>query len=284
MATYQTEQPPASSPTATFRDDYKRDGFAFPVPVLSTADAASMRYDLERAEEAVGHDIDRLKLLRAYPERLIPSFYEVLFHPAIRDAGQAVLGPDLLVWGSNTFIKEPHTDKIVSWHQDLTYWGLDNNEEVTCWLALSDATTTSGCMQFVAGSHNEIIQPHHDSFADNNLLSRGQELAVDVDPADATDIELRAGEASFHHGHLYHASGPNSSDDRRIGVAIRLITPVMKQRGAEKLTVTKISGTDSFGHFTHGQPPRGFLDDDDFAEALADRELRNSIMFAGAKQ
>ena len=139
-------------------------------------------------------------------------------------------------------------------------------------------------MQFVAGSHNEIIQPHHDSFAENNLLSRGQELAVDVDPADATDIELRAGEASFHHGHLYHASGPNSSDDRRIGVAIRLITPVMKQRGAEKLTVTKISGTDSFGHFSHGQPPRGFLDDDDFAEALADRELRNSIMFAGAKQ
>ena len=73
-------------------------------------------------------------------------------------------------------------------------------------------------MQFVAGSHKNVIQPHHDTFASNNLLSRGQELAVDVDPAEATDVVLGAGHASFHHGHLFHASGPNDSDDRRNGV------------------------------------------------------------------
>lgn len=279
MATYQIEQPPASSPTATFRDDYKRDGFAFPVPVLSTADAASMRYDLERAEEAVGHDIDRLKLLRAYPERLIPSFYEVLFHPAIRDAGQAVLGPDLLVWGSNTFIKEPHTDKIVSWHQDLTYWGLDDICETTCWFALSAASEQAGCMKFVPGSHKTKIVPHVDTYAEDNLLSRGQEIAVEVDEKEAVAAALDAGQASMHHGLLFHSSGPNVTDDRRIGSAIRYIKPSMKQQTGDRPLVSLVSGQDHFGHFNIANAPKGRLTDEDFEMCRQDKALKQRLLY-----
>ncbi len=282
MKNYSAGQHTATSAGSNFRDHYITDGFAFPVSVLSPADAISMRRELETAEALLGDDTEKCTLLRAYPQMLMPSFHDVLFNPAIVEAGQALLGPDLLVWGASIFIKEPHSDKIISWHQDLTYWGLDDSEEVTCWLALSDATEASGCMQFVAGSHKNMIQPHHDTFADNNLLSRGQELRVDVDPAEATNIVLSKGQASFHHGHLFHASGPNNSDDRRIGVAIRLIKPSMKQRGSEKLTVTQIAGTDDFDHFTHAYPPRDFLHEADFQDARAERNLRNTIMLAGA--
>ena len=65
------------------------------------------------------------------------------------------------------FTKEPQSPKIVSWHQDLTYWGLDDATEITYWVALSDASVASGCMQFVAGSHKQLLVPHHD--ADNFL-------------------------------------------------------------------------------------------------------------------
>lgn len=282
MNNYSERQHTSASLGSTFRDHYIKDGFAYPVTVLSPADAISMRRDLETAEALLGDDTEKLGLLRACPQKLMPSFRDILFNPAIVKSGQALLGPDLLVWGVSIFIKEPHSDKIISWHQDLTYWGLDDNEEVTCWLALSDATALSGCMQFVAGSHKNVIQPHYDTFADNNLLSRGQELRVDVNPAEATDIVLNTGQASFHHGHLFHASGPNNSDDRRIGVAIRLIKPSMKQRGSEKLSVTQIAGKDDFDHFTHACPPCGFLNEADFRDARAERDLRNTIMFAGA--
>ena len=119
----------------------------------------------------------------------------------------------------------------MTWHQDLTYWGLDDMDEVTAWVALSPSTTESGCMRFVPGSHKRSLVEHVDTFADDNLLTRGQEIAVDVDESAAADVELRPGQASLHHGHLFHSSGPNTTPDRRIGAAIRYITPSMQQRG-----------------------------------------------------
>ena len=59
-------------------------------------------------------------------------------------------------------------------------------------------------MKFVPGSHKSRIVPHVDTFSENNLLSRGQEIAVDVNEQDAVAVELRAGQASMHHGHLFH--------------------------------------------------------------------------------
>ena len=58
-----------------------------------------------------------------------------------------------MVWSASLFIKEADSTKIISWHQDLTYWGLDDAEETTCWVALSPATIARGCMRFVPGSH-----------------------------------------------------------------------------------------------------------------------------------
>ena len=88
---------------------------------------------------------------------------------------------------------------------------------MTAWVALSPATIESGCMRFVAGSHKQPIVPHFDTHAEQNLLTRGQEIEVEVEEADATDVVLRPGQVSLHHGHLFHASNPNDSDDRRIG-------------------------------------------------------------------
>ena len=114
-------------------------------------------------------------------------------------------------------------------------------------------------MRFVAGSHKQPIVPHFDTHAEQNLLTRGQEIEVDVEEADATDVVLRPGQVSLHHGHLFHASNPNGSDDRRIGIALRYITPSMSQRSGIKPLVAHVSGTDEYGHFTHAPAPQGRL-------------------------
>ena len=150
----------------------------------------------------------------------------------VLDAVEGILGPDLMIWSAEFFIKEPRTSQIVGMHQDLTYWGLgETSDQVTAWIALSPATRASGCMDFVAGSHKNPIMPHTDTFSENNLLSRGQEIAVDVAEADKTHIELQPGQMSLHHGLTFHGSGPNTSDDRRIGFAIRYLNPNARQAG-----------------------------------------------------
>jgi ectoine hydroxylase-related dioxygenase (phytanoyl-CoA dioxygenase family) len=269
--------------TPTIAADYARDGYVFPLDILSPAEAAELRADLESAEDEVRADKQKLRLLRGYPARLLPSFARLVRHPKMIAAASAVLGPDLILWGSGLFIKEANTPSFVSWHQDLTYWGLDQADEVTLWVALSPATVESGCMRFIPGSHGRNIVPHADSFADNNLLTRGQEIAVEVDESDAIDVVLQPGQASIHHGHLFHASGPNGTADRRIGAAIRYIVPAMKSTAGPETEVSLISGEDRHGNFRLIPPPATRLDPADFAAVAADAERRDAVLYAGAK-
>jgi ectoine hydroxylase-related dioxygenase (phytanoyl-CoA dioxygenase family) len=194
---------------------YHKDGYYFPHDVTSEAEAAALLADLEAAEAEVGNDRTRLSLLRSYPSQLLPSYAALIRNPRLLEAASQIIGPDLLVWSTGFFIKEPGSKSYVSWHQDLNYWGLDGDDEVTAWYALTPAAVENGCMRFVPGSHRRKDVPHVDKFAPDNLLTRGQELAVEVDETSAVDVTLRAGQASFHHGHLFHASGPNATNQRR---------------------------------------------------------------------
>ena len=176
------------------------------------------------------------------------------------DVVEGILGPDILVWSSEFFIKEARTDAIVSMHQDLTYWGMgETSDQVTAWVALSPATRASGCMDFVRGSHRNPILPHEDTFAANNLLSRGQEIQVEVAESDKVAIELQPGQMSLHHGLTIHGSGPNGSDDRRIAVAIRFIKPTVAQQIADRDYAMLVRGADLEGHHTlFAAPARPF--------------------------
>ena len=134
-------------------------------------------------------------------------------------------------------------------------------------------------MRFFPGSQKTRIVPHTDTFADDNLLSRGQEIAVEVDEEGAVVAALEAGQASMHHGHLFHASGPNTTNDRRIGSAIRYIKPSMKQKTGDKPLVSLVNGEDPFGHFTIAEPPRGRLNEKDFALCRTDKALKDRLLF-----
>lgn len=263
----------------TIAETYEDQGFVLPLDILSPEEAQALRTDLEQAESELASDPEKSDLLRSYPDHLLPSFAKLVRHPAIIKAVSAILGPDLLVWSGALFIKPAKSDKIVSWHQDLTYWGLDDAQEVTCWVALSPANRDSGCMKFVAGSHKQRIVPHVDTHAEDNLLSRGQEIAVEVDEADATLCELKPGQASLHHGHLFHASGPNTSDDRRIGVAIRYIQTSMKQESGVRPLVSHVSGVDRFGNFNIFAGPTGRLQEQDFDLCREDAALKKKLLF-----
>ncbi|MFK8075598.1 MAG: phytanoyl-CoA dioxygenase family protein [Granulosicoccus sp.] len=265
--------------TTDLAERYHRDGFAHPLDIISPAEAKVLRDDLEAAESELFEDNEKLTLLRSYPDRLLPSFDAIIRHKKLIEAVSQLLGPDLMVWSAALFIKEANSPHIVSWHQDLTYWGLDDAEETTCWLALSEASEQSGCMRFVPGSHKTQIVEHIDTFAADNLLSRGQEIAVEVNESDAVPVALLPGQSSMHHGQLFHASGPNTSDDRRIGMAIRYIKPSMRQNTGEKPLVALVSGEDRYSHFTIADSPSSRLSSADFELCRTDWALKQRLLY-----
>ena len=268
---------------STIAKSYAEDGCYFPYDVVTEDEAAALLADLEAAEAEVAGDRAKLSMVRSFPAQLLPSFADAVRHPRLIDAVSQLIGPDLLVWGSGLFIKEPSSKSYVSWHQDLNYWGLDGDQEVTAWLALTPATPENGCMRFVPGSHEKKVVPHVDSFAQDNLLTRGQEIAVEVDEASAVNVVLRAGQASFHHGHMFHASGPNGTPSRRIGVAIRYVAASMKQTSGEKLLVSHVSGKDEYGHFNVVPAPAGRLLEEDFERVRRNMEVKRGILYEGVK-
>ncbi len=230
---------------------YQRDGFFFPVDTMSREQAGAYRKELEEVESRASAEPGRYNTAIWFTNAnfVLPFVDEISRLPTILEPVKSVLGPNILVWNASFFIKEPHTPDFVSWHQDLKYWGLTDSGEVTAWVALSDADVRSGCMRFVAGSHETGLLDHRDTFADENLLSRGQELAVEVDESKAVDVVLEPGQMSLHHGHTFHASHPNQSDDRRIGLAIRYITTEMAQRDGIRPYAHLVAGEDHCGNF-----------------------------------
>ncbi|MEO1194051.1 MAG: phytanoyl-CoA dioxygenase family protein [Pseudomonadota bacterium] len=269
--------------SAAERESYRRDGFLFPLQAMSAGEAAGYRRSLEGLETQLPGGKAGFRAQLNYPH-LLAGFADALIrHSAILDAVRSILGPDLLVWGATFFIKEPHTESFVSWHQDLRYWGLSNPEGlVSAWLALGPVTRANGCMRFVPGSHHGGLLTHEDHQDATNILTRGQTVAMAVDEENTVAVELEPGQFSLHHGRLLHASAPNRSDERRIGLAINYIAPSVSQTLAETDFATLVSGEDRYGHFELMPAPEEDLSEAALACHARVLAAQSEIVFDGA--
>ncbi len=262
---------------ASFRDK----GFIAPITALMPEETAMFRRrfeDYERAHHgwyALSKG-QKLYLLQTWARDLAR-------HPRILDAVEDVLGPDILLWGLSLFVKESNDPSYVSWHQDSTYWGLSEPDVVTAWVALSRSDRESGCMKMLPGSQKLEQLPHNDTLAEHNLLTRGQEIAVEVDEREAEYLELKPGEISLHNIRTVHGSEPNRSSQRRIGVAMRYVAPHVRQLHTERDSAWLVRGKDRFGHFVHETPPQRDMDDAARAEHDRIMSLRQGILYQGVK-
>ena len=257
---------------------YHEQGCLFPLRVFPAEVAERYRRQLE-AFEARGGEIRQA--LRHKPHLLFTFLDRLARNDAVLDAVEGVIGPNILCWASSFFTKEPHSENFISWHQDLTYWGLDPADIVTAWIALSPSTVASGCMRVIPGTHNQEVVPHKDTFAERNMLSRGQEIAVEVDEAKAVDVVLQPGEMSLHHVKLFHGSNPNRSPDRRIGFAVRYVPTYVRQVVGEKDSAMLVRGVDAYGHFERESPPTADLDPAAVAQYRAVTERQMKVLFRG---
>ncbi len=271
----------------SYIDAYHKNGFVSGLAVFSAAEVATLRQEIEALEAdyasgAGGHDLGQF--FRVNGHVVIPLLANLARTAAILDHVEAILGPNLLAWSVELFIKEAQSSKTVSWHQDITYWGMgETDDEVTAWVALSDVTVEAGCMRFIPGSHMAGIVEHSDTFSEDNLLSRGQEIAG-IDETKAVHGPLKPGELSLHHGRCFHASGANGSDDRRIGLAIRYVTPEVRDHAPGRDWAMPVRGEIAAGGWDCLAGPRALFHPEDLA--LYDRILEGqaATLAAGAEQ
>ncbi len=260
-------------------ETYREQGYCAPIPVLPAAEAHRYRACLEASEAAIGRPLTREE--RTKPHILFGWAAELARHPAILRQVEPLVGPDILCWETVLFTKEPGGPEFISWHQDLTYWGLEPGDQViTAWLALSPSTVESGCMRVVPGSHRLALAPHRDTYDPDNLLSRGQEIAVEVKEGEWTDIVLQPGEMSLHHVNIVHGSDRNRSDDRRIGFAARYFSTAVRQTSPRRDSAFPVRGEDRFGHFDLEPVPAADYSDEARALHAEFRRRRRELQAA----
>lgn len=224
---------------------FRAHGYLAPLRAVDEEEAAECRRRLEEFEAETGRSATETLHMKSH--LYFSWLWRLARCPAIVGSLEDLLGRDILILGSRLWIKEPHDAAFVTWHQDTAYFGIEPQELLTLWLAMTDATPENGSMRFIPGSHLDGPRHHAETRDPNNLLSRGQAVE-DADESRAIDLSLRAGEFSIHHGQLLHSSPPNESDDRRIGFAL-MVMPTHVRSTLGRRSVTLLCGEDAHGHW-----------------------------------
>jgi ectoine hydroxylase-related dioxygenase (phytanoyl-CoA dioxygenase family) len=239
---------------------YEREGFVFPIEGIGAAQAQRYRQAMETFERAQGAEFTKGHNFK--PHLLFTWVDEIVHHPAILDAVEDLIGPNIRLYHLSVWPKNARDSAYVGWHQDATYFGLQPEVQVTAWIALTNASVEAGCMEVIPGSH-KLGQLHHGrSDTKNNLLSRGQTITAEFDRASTAFMPVEAGQFSLHHTLLVHNSRPNMTDDRRIGLGISYIPTHVRCTSTTRQTAMLVRGVDSHHHFD--DEPRPTVD---FGEA-----------------
>src|SRR5271170_5620064 len=175
---------------------YERAGFVFPIDAFSTDQARRYRGAMEGFERAQGAELTKGQNFK--PHLLFTWVDEIVHHPAILDAVEDLIGPNIRLFHLSVWPKNARDPAFVGWHQDATYFGLEPALQVTAWVALTDASIEAGCMEVIPGSH-QLGQLHHAEQLDSthNLLSRGQTITASFDRSTTEYMPVRAGQFSL---------------------------------------------------------------------------------------
>ena len=242
--------PPAAD-AARFREH----GVISPLKVLETSAVDEIR-------ELLGH-LTRNRagelppVLRAKPHLLVPQLWDLVVHPAVLAPVTAILGPDVLCFGTSLIWKPVARELQVSWHQDATHWGLSRPDAVTAWLALTPSTIESGCVLVAPGTHREAVDHDHPDDP-TNMLGRKEVARAVLRDEDIVPLELNPGEMSIHHALVLHGSGQNRAGHDRIGFAMRYIAADNAQAGGRTGTATLVAGRDH-GAYELEVEPEGLM-------------------------
>jgi non-haem Fe2+, alpha-ketoglutarate-dependent halogenase len=230
---------------------WRHNGFLSPFPLLGAQELAACQDALARFERWLGAPVNHAMEgnWRSMGYLALPWVASLAQDPRILDIVEDMIGPDILIYTSTFFIKDAGTPTIAAWHQDSAYYGLTPEDELTVWIALTDADETAGCMETLSFQGQPRLMQHVAKVVENSVNRASQKILEPLDDDRAVAMPLQAGQFSIHHGLCPHRSGPNRSSHRRVGLGLNFIAPHVRGKLPEKPCAVLVRGEDRFGHF-----------------------------------
>jgi len=156
--------------------------------------------------------------------RIAPGFHDLLWHPAFLVPASQLLGGPVRFWHDQLFCKPAQHGGVVAWHQDYSYWTRTKPmAHLTCWIGLDDATKDNGCLQYIPGSHCWSLLPITGLAGDMEAIRfvlTPEQLQQFEHPV---AVELKKGEAAFHHPLMIHGSFANATDRQRRATVLNVL-------------------------------------------------------------
>lgn len=243
------------------KDRFERLGYVAPVRIISKEDAAVCRAELEAFERT--HP-DKVGLIDMKANLLFRWIDGLTRNKTLMRAMEPLIGPDVMCENVGFRNKAPDNKTYVSWHQDTVYLKFEPRI-ITCWLALTPATVENGCLKIIPGSHKWGDMPHKEKVDPYSMLTRGHYVSTEFDKSNATYVTLEAGEGILIDTAVLHASEPNLTKDRRMGMLIDMVPASGKKLNGRESAML-VHGEDRWNHFDHEVPPA-----EDFGDAERER-------------
>lgn len=170
-----------------------------------------------------------------------PIILDLYKHPAVTERCAQILGPDLIIWHSNHFSVEPHSNGS-TWHQASRWFNFDMKEpilypkdeedtfELTCWIAITDAPEERSCLSLIPGTQKEIypmrLKQKKKDMAGNEGRVYGRydtEIDYPVDSAQIKVLPAKAGQFYLFCERTIHGSTDNTTDEKRWAIGGRIM-------------------------------------------------------------
>ena len=148
------------------------------------------------------------------------DFLNLAMEEGVRKILGQILGPDVLLWGSQLFCKPAAVGMEIPWHQDGAYWPIRPLANISAWIAIDRVRRENACLKVIPGSHLNGLKPHQIDSRKNLALDRTVN-PEHLNKGEAVDIELEPGELVFFDVYLMHGSNANTSGERRAGLVYR---------------------------------------------------------------
>ena len=208
-------------------DQLQAEGYTGPVSLLSPEAAAAGRRAyfeaIGQSEEAPGPTDQRPGGFNLRYRWV----HDLATDEKVLDHVEMALGPDIVLWATVFWYKEPHNTKYIPWHQDASYWPMEPRINLTAWIALGPTFPENGCLRLIPGSHKEWLDDDYQPLDKKSAFSRGLP-PEQVDESKAVDMVMQPGDVVFFSEAALHGSNANKSDVPRLGFSLRFTTPEVK--------------------------------------------------------
>jgi ectoine hydroxylase-related dioxygenase (phytanoyl-CoA dioxygenase family) len=232
-------------------DAIARDGYTIVEDAIDLDLVDALCADLSRLEATYSivpadNSFEGSRTVRIYNLLALGKVYEAIpVHEHVLPVVERVLDPGCLVssLSSITILPGESAQPI---HADDQLIPLDKPHAPTVcnsmW-ALTDFTEANGATRVIPGSHVADHSPEYVTASSGDLASSVSTVSGRQNhpstPYDSVPAEMAKGSVLVWHGSLWHGGGANTTDERRIGIAMNYCAGYIRQQENQQLGIPR---------------------------------------------